>query len=81
MERIADHSELKRLKLRNKRLHDELKKKQQSYVNMVVSWLREIALNNVDSNREMTFLDAVEDIRERAIYGLPNYFKDKQNGC
>ena len=53
-----------------------LKEQPQKYASMVVSWLREIALNNVDCNREMTFLDAVEDIRDRASYGLAQYFKD-----
>ena len=53
-----------------------LKDQPQKYASMVVSWLREIALNNVDCNKEMTFLDAVEDIRDRASYGLAQYFKD-----
>ena len=70
MEQIADHDRLEMLKAKQQR---------KMYANMVISWLREIALNNVDSNREMTFLDAVEDIRERAEYGLENYFRDKLN--
>ena len=49
------------------------------FTNMVISWLREIAINNVEFNTQMTFLDAVEDIRERASYGLRQYFADKLN--
>lgn len=57
-----------------------LKEQDERYKNMVLSWLREIAINNVDCNRDMTFLDAVEDIRDRASYGLKQYFIDKQEG-
>ena len=47
------------------------------YTDMVIDWLREIAINNIDCNRQMTFLDAVEDIRNRASYGLRSFFEDK----
>lgn len=57
-----------------------LKEQDERYKNMVISWLREIALNNVDCNRNMTFLDAIENIHDRALYGLEQYFRDKQEG-
>ena len=47
------------------------------FASLVVDWLREIAYNNIDCNREMTFLDAIEDIRDRASYGLKAFFADK----
>ena len=47
------------------------------YVNLVISWLREIAINNMYNNRQMGFVDAVEEIRDRAATGLANYLKDK----
>ena len=56
-----------------------LKAQEAVFANLVVDWLREIALNNFDCNRDMTFLDAVEDIRDRASYGLKQYFIDKQD--
>ena len=57
-----------------------LKKQEAVFANLAGDWLREIALNNFDCNRNMTFLDAVEDIRDRASYGLKQYFIDKQEG-
>lgn len=65
---------------KNERIEKLLKEQDERYKNMVLSWLREIAINNVECNREMTFLDAVEDIRDRASYGLKQYFIDKQEG-
>lgn len=40
------------------------------------SWLREIAINNADANKTVTFLEAVEDICNRAETGLRQYLED-----
>ena len=46
------------------------------YKEMVVEWLREMAHNNYQETKKMDFLDAILEIRERAMIGLENYFKD-----
>ena len=50
----------------------------ETYTGMVMDWLREMAHNNYNDNRQITFLDAILDIRDRAGTGLSNYFRDKQ---
>lgn len=45
-------------------------------VPVFVSWLREIAINNTDANKAVTFLEAVEDICNRAETGLRQYLED-----
>ena len=46
------------------------------YTGMVACWLREIAINSLSDPKPYSFVDVVEDIRTRAIFGLENYFKD-----
>ena len=46
------------------------------YATMVCVWLREMAHNNYKDDRQMNFVDAILDIRERAETGLQNYFRD-----
>lgn len=41
-----------------------------------VAWLRKIAINNADANKTVTFLEAVEDICNRAETGLRQYLED-----
>lgn len=53
-----------------------LKEQDGRYRVMVVEWLREMAHNNYQEVRKMDFLDAILEIRERAMIGLENYFKD-----
>lgn len=53
-----------------------LKDQDKLYVDMVIEWLREMAHNNYSDNRQIIFLDAILDIRERAETGLANFFKD-----
>ncbi len=63
--------------------HDALKllvSQDEMYTNFVISWLREIYLNNIDWDEQISFLNAIEDIRDRAFYGLKQYFHDKQDG-
>lgn len=57
-----------------------LKEQDAHYMNLVVAWLREIAINNYSDKTEMTFVDAVEEIKDRAEYGLMNYFRDVRSG-
>lgn len=60
---------------------DVLMKEQDArYKEMVVEWLREMAHNNYQETKKMDFLDAILEIRERAMTGLENYFKDYKNG-
>lgn len=59
---------------------DLLKKQDKRYKEMVVEWLREMAHNNYQEVRKMDFLDAILEIRERAMIGLENYFKDYKKG-
>lgn len=53
-----------------------LKDQDERYKTMVVEWLREMAYNNYQETRKMDFLDAILEIRERAMIGLENYFRD-----
>lgn len=55
-----------------------LKEQDAHYRNLVVSWLREIALNNYTDDTEMRFVDVVEEIKDRAEYGLERYFSDSR---
>lgn len=57
-----------------------MKNEEERYVDMVLSWLMEIALNNSDIREEMPYIDALTDIRNRAKTGLKQYFIDKQKG-
>ena len=50
----------------------------EEYVLMFISWLREIAMNNLDDKRLMTITDAAEEIKDRASTGLKNYFRDNR---
>lgn len=45
-------------------------------VPVFVSWLREIAINNAETNKTVTFVKAVEDICNRAETGLRQYLED-----
>ena len=48
------------------------------YVGLVREWLREMAHNNYQDERTITFFDAILDIRERAETGLKSYFNDNR---
>ena len=48
------------------------------YVGLVMEWLREMAHNNYQDERKITFLDAILDIRERVETGLKSYFNDNR---
>lgn len=66
--------------LRNEAVELLKEQEEERYADMVLSWLMEIALNNTDAREEMLYIDAVEDIRDRARHGLKQYFIDKQKG-
>ena len=54
-----------------------IKEEPKIYEGMVLSWLSELALNNVGYDEEMTFVEAIEAICERVEIGLCSFFEDK----
>ena len=49
----------------------------ETYAKMVVNWLAELGINNINYEEKMTLTDAVMLIIDRAEYGLAAYFRDK----
>lgn len=45
---------------------------------LVAWWLREIAINNLGDERLWRFVDVVEDLRTRAIFGFKQYVIDTE---
>lgn len=49
----------------------------ETYAKMVVNWLAELGINNINYEEKMTLTDAVMRIIDQAEYGLAAYFRDK----